>query len=172
MELSILEGSLLSENYMAESLEWEIRCFNMSDEIFYFIPFPHDELDFASFTVWNDSFALFLCIGEIDNPDLASYEMWVMTDYDDIVKGASPWTKQLVIGRLDGFPIPVQFWKSDELLFEDEERLLSYNLHTQNLRDIGIAELKYYSPIRFTYYIKGLVSVGGRAKTTRKNGED
>lgn len=172
MELSILEGSLLSENYMAESLEWEIRCFNMSDEIFYFIPFPHDELDFASFTVWNDSFALFLCIGEIDNPDLASYEMWVMTDYDDIVKGASPWTKQLVIGRLDGFPIPVQFWKSDELLFEDEERLLSYNLHTQNLRDIGIAELKYYSPIRFTYYIKGLVSVGGRVNTTRKNGED
>lgn len=117
-------------------------------------------------------FFFFLCIGEIDNPDLASYEMWVMTDYDDIVKGASPWTKQLVIGLLDGFPIPVQFWKSDELLFEDEERLLPYNIHTQNLRDIGIARLKYYSPIRFTYYIKSLVSVGGRVNTARKNGED
>lgn len=49
-----------AENYVAESLEWDILYFNMClMRLFYFIPFPHDELDFASVTVWNDTFAFF-----------------------------------------------------------------------------------------------------------------
>ncbi|GMN56118.1 hypothetical protein TIFTF001_025226 [Ficus carica] len=156
--------------------ECKVLCFNVSGEMFYFIPFPDSEMDYASFFVWNDSFALFLCNQERENPDLASYEMWVMTEYDDIVKGACPWTKHLVIGPLkrtkkfsysgqplDGFPIPEQFCKRDELLFRNDGRLLSYNLHSQKLRDIGVAGWNH--DVRIRFYVKSLVSVKARENT-------
>ncbi|XP_010100597.2 uncharacterized protein LOC21394780 [Morus notabilis] len=75
------------QDHMAELLEWEILCFDMADEIFYSVSFLTNELDIASFPVWNDSFALFLCTQEIsENSDLTSYEMWNM------LKGCSPTT--------------------------------------------------------------------------------
>ncbi|PON83563.1 F-box domain containing protein [Trema orientale] len=143
-----------------------ILCFDMSDEVFHMIR-PPKVSDYSSFGVWNDSFALFLCSEERENPELISFEMWVMDDCLDVVKGACPLTKRLVFGPLLCCPVPLKFWKNDELLLVsgEDEKLLSYNLRTQKLRKIQ-ADGEIYMP--FCFYVKSLVSLRVGERSTRR----
>ncbi|KAF3453052.1 hypothetical protein FNV43_RR03485 [Rhamnella rubrinervis] len=149
-----------------------ILSFDMCDEEFHEITVPVNvemaEGMPSTLAVWNDSLALF--ISPLQRGVSKLIDMWVMDDCFGGVKRFS-WTKHLVIETPSGISIPVAFWSSDELLMaktywkSDQtgfhtEMLVSYNLHTQKVRNLPICGVLPGSAIAFSF-VKSLISVKG-----------
>ena len=80
-----------------------------------------------------------------------------MNDYVGSVEGCCSWIKKLTIGPLDRVAYPLRFYQ-DELLMQClDGSHISYNLHTQKLRNLGINCLGG-TYVAFSY-VKSLVSV-------------
>lgn len=159
--------------------DFVILCFNMSTKKFHSIPIPDAIKSWTSSVSWNDSIAFLDYNKERENPNSVSIEIWVMDEYDlakcdegsftwspDLAKEAWPRKKHLVIGPLVGLGRSLAFWNSDELLMKDDDkRLISYNLRTKKLRNIG-ADGKIHLSVCF--YIKSLVSVRGSGSSSER----
>lgn len=142
-----------------------IVSFDMADDLFRIIQLPDNvskEEENIKIAPWNDSVSLF---SYPRGHELAfiSINAWVMDECSNGVGGSCSWIKKLTIGPLEGVGRPWMFWKNDELLMErNDERLISYNLQTQMLRNIAIqgAERDHYRGSRWIFpYVKSLVSV-------------
>ncbi|PON47173.1 F-box domain containing protein [Trema orientale] len=148
--------------------DYLILSFDISDEVFHSIALP-DNLPVTlakeiKLAVWNESIALFFCLGEREAPRFI--ELWVLDDRS--------WIKKLTIGPLDGIATACAFWKNDELLLQETVGgIVSYNLHSQRLRNLtirGVESVRHWECL----YVKSLVSMRGgnqaRAdKVTRKS---
>lgn len=154
-----------------------ILSFDMCDEEFHEITVPVNvemvEVDSCTLAVWNDSPALLFSPLQREVPKLI--EMWVMDDCFGGVKGCFSWTKHLVFEAPSDISIPVAFrngdellmektyWKSDRSVFSYDvhtQMLVSYNLHTQKVRNLQFCGLLPASSLAFSY-VKSLISVKG-----------
>ncbi|PON83822.1 hypothetical protein TorRG33x02_203730 [Trema orientale] len=141
----------------------------MTYEKFEAIHLPNDMMNWPSFVVWNDKFALCWCSEEGENPNSLSVEIWVLDNIKDVIKSifgkaSWTWTKHIVVGPQVGRLLPLTFWNIDELIMEDEEDkvLLSYNFRIQKLRKV-VVDGRICFPICF--YVKSLVSIKARGAT-------
>lgn len=136
-----------------------ILSFDMCEEEFGTIELPNylysDEAVCKNLAVWNESVALFVCLGQ------RCLDIWVL-DCNDGVKGSCPWIKLLTVEPLLNMKTPLAFWKNDELLLQlEDETLALYNLRSQELRVIE----NFYGTKKFYWsfsYVKSLVSVQER----------
>lgn len=154
-----------------------ILSFDMCDEEFHEITVPVNvemaEGMPSALAVWNDSLALLISPLQRGVPKLI--EMWVMDDCFGGIKRFS-WTKHLVIETPSSISNPVAFWNSDELLMEKTywksnrfrtEMLVSYNVHTQKVRNLPICGVLPGSSIAFSF-VKSLISVKGGANPLQR----
>ncbi|GLT38671.1 hypothetical protein SLA2020_129030 [Shorea laevis] len=74
-----------------------------------------------------------------------SFDIWTMDEFG--VNGT--WTKPVRIGPLRDMSMPFLFVKSDELLMEDNEQMVSYNLTTKQIKKLPI----YGDKIHFQTWI-------------------
>lgn len=155
-----------------------ILCFDMSDELFYTIPFPENIASHqVFFVVWNDSFALFSFSEERENQCSVSIEIWVIDDNFDVVKpakGACPWIKQLVVGPLVDVKVPLRLMNSncsnEFLMVDTDRRVFLFNPRTQKLSTVNGVD--GWMCLHATSYVKSLVSIGGGRELNPVNRED
>ncbi|PON36094.1 F-box associated domain [Parasponia andersonii] len=117
----------------------KMLCFDVCDETFHCLPLS-DTLQSAddpwytkwhTLSLWNESLALFKYFRE--RQCTLSFELWVMDDW------FGSWSKQLVVGPLVGIEAALTFWTDDEILLQEKyKNLVSYNVHSQKLRNLAI----------------------------------
>lgn len=147
-------GSRDSEN--------SVLSFDMSEEKFRSIQLPEKprrpNTKFWRLTMWNESVAFFISTKR--SWLSSSFEMWVMEHNFNGVEGFTYWNKHLTIGPLVCIHSPLAFWKDDELLMQTRDgRIVSYNLHTQNFKELSIAGSVFPRLSRAFSCLKSLVSV-------------
>ena len=118
-----------------------VMVFDLGDEVFREMELPKlsDEDGYReqkAISAYGNSLALF------DDTDRA-LNIWVMKEYDD----ASSWTKIFTYAFLEfGYhvPRPIAFRRSGEIILERlREQLVSCDLESQKIKDLGIAGYGY-----------------------------
>lgn len=139
-----------------------ILSFDTCDEVFHMIPLPNQSTFPArsrSLALWKDSVALFNH-GRLMNSSSDAFEVCVMADHCDIMKGGTPWIKFVVVTlHLENLK-PLTFWNREEVLVVDKGGwICSYNIRTKRLRHTGFRG-SVNNPVCF--YEKSLVPLRRR----------
>ncbi|EXB50288.1 hypothetical protein L484_017826 [Morus notabilis] len=149
--------------WMQGEHEDTILSFDMSTDEFHYIPLPdylqwEDDPLSLNFMVWNESLAVL----SFPYLDWEYVEFWVIDSDFSGAEGPS-WTKHLTIrhGPFAAVEDPIIFWKSDELLFRTaDEKLVSYNLGTENIRNLPIHG-RIPGDCYGHFYMQSLIPVNG-----------
>lgn len=149
-------------NVGSSNSEGMVLSFDMSNEEFRTIALPdhvHEgNMKTRKLALWKGS-VVFL-FSPVNSWFSTTFEMWVMVNNFNGVKGLTYWTKHLTIGPLRCIHSPLTFWKDDELLMETKDgRIVSYNLDTQNLRQLPIRGAVFPGTTFADLYLQTLVSV-------------
>lgn len=138
-----------------------ILALDMGDEVFQRVPTPpHVDLsepDGRSLAMLNDSISLICCTYH-GNGVTTSIDIWVMDGFG----AEGSWTRMWTVKHLRGEPKPLVFWKGNELLMEMScGKLKSYNVDTQEIKDIMIKEHTVPRSAQAVTYLASTVSLKG-----------
>ncbi|XP_023887758.2 F-box/kelch-repeat protein At3g06240, partial [Quercus suber] len=124
-----------------------VLVFDLEDEVFREIPLPkHSDMDYwksVSILAYGNSIAMIQPVGTLD--------IWVLKNYANADADASSWTKIISLDAQappqeeeEDIPRPKAFRKSGEVILETyRNSLVSRNLETQEVKDLGITRSTY-----------------------------
>lgn len=139
-----------------------ILSFDISDELFHHMSVPDSfhvaDGSYRNLVVSKQSIALLSYKAGCGVP--RTFEVWVMEHW---CAAKDVWTKNLIIGPLEGIEIALLFWKSDEfLVVGNDAHAVSYNLCTQRFKYLPIHGVEEADRIQAVVYVNSIVSVKQR----------